>query len=58
MKVKKKGGHVTMISWRGRLTSKCLMAYFEAGRQLPIYPLFLPKKVLNHDVINRNKFIR
>lgn len=57
MKVKR-GGRVTMISWRRRLTSKYLMAYFEAGRHFPYLPTFPSPEVLNHDVIKRNKFIR
>lgn len=48
-----------MISWRRRLTFKCLMAYFKLVDIYPNCPLLLPpKKVLNHDVIKRNKFIR
>ena len=52
----KKGGRVTMISWRRHLTSKCLI---RSWQRLTLSALFsFPKKVLNHDVINRNKFIR
>ena len=55
MKVKK-GGRVTMISWRRHLTSKCLIRSWQT---LTLSAHFsFPKKVLNHDVINRNKFIR